>query len=69
MKEPFTAGFSDTIWYGEDHFILCHHLQGMRAVIRYKASPVPAYTGDVSEIEIRDELPQPPAKTALTKAK
>lgn len=69
MKGPFAAGFSDTLWYGEDHFSLCHHLQGMRAVIRYKASPDPAYTGDVSEIEIRDELPQPPAKTALTNAK
>ena len=69
MKGPFAAGFSDTIWYGEDHFSLCHHLQGMRAVIRYKASTDPAYAGDVSEIEIRDELPQPPAKTALTNAK
>src|SRR4029077_11619750 len=64
MKGPFSAGFSDTIWYGEDHFTLCHHLQGMRAVIRYKAATDPSYAGDVSEIEIRDELPQPPAKTA-----
>ena len=69
MKGPFAAGFSDTIWYGEDHFSLCHHLQGMRAVVRYKASADPAYAGDVSEIEIRDELPQPPAKTVLTNAK
>jgi hypothetical protein len=69
MKGPFSAGFSDTIWYGEDHFSLCHHLAGMRAVVRYKTSTDPAYAGDLSEIEIRDELPQAPAKTASAVAK
>lgn len=68
MKGPFAAGFSDTLWYGEDHFSLCHHIEGMRAVIRYKASTDPAFAGDVSEIEIRDELPVSPAKTASTKS-
>jgi Tfp pilus assembly protein PilF len=66
MKGPFSAGFSDTIWYGEDHFSLCHHLLGMRAVIRYKASTDRAYAGDVSEIEIRDELPQLQPNAAKT---
>lgn len=69
LKGPFSAGFSDTIWYGEDHFSLCHHMQGRRAVIRYKPSTDPAIAGDVSEIEIRDELPQAPAKTASGEAK
>lgn len=64
LKRPFSAGFSDTIWYGEDHFSLCYHLDGMRAVIRYKASSDSGYTGDVAEIEIRDELPPSTTKTA-----
>lgn len=63
MKGPFPSGFSDTIWYGEDHFNLCHHLENMRAVIRYKATADSGYAGDVTGIEIRDELPASP-KTA-----
>ena len=56
-KGPFESGFSDTLWYGSDHFSLCHHLEGMRAIVRYKPSTDPAYAGDIAEIEIRDELP------------
>ena len=69
MKGPFSAGFSDTIWYGEDHFSLCHHLEGMRAVIRYKGASDSGYTGDVVEIEIRDELPPAQIKRASTDSK
>jgi Tfp pilus assembly protein PilF len=49
-------GFSDTIWYGEDHFSVCHHLEGMRAVIRYMP---PQNANDPVEFkwaEIRDQL-------------
>jgi tetratricopeptide (TPR) repeat protein len=56
---PFGAGFSDTIWYGEDHFSFCHHLEGMRAVIHYKPSTDASYAGDVAEVDIRDDLPEP----------
>ena len=69
MKGPFSAGFSDTIWYGGDHFSLCHHLEGMRALIRYKAAPDSEYAGDVAEIEIRDELPPLAPKTASSERK
>ena len=68
-KDQFSAGFSDTIWYGEDHFSLCHHLEGMRAVIRYKAASDSAYAGDASEIDIREELPPLATRTASTGAK
>ena len=57
-KGPFAAGFSDTIWYGEDHFSLCHHLEGMRAVVRYRPPADSSYNGEVAEIEIRDEFPE-----------
>jgi hypothetical protein len=61
---PFGAGFSDTIWYGEDHFSFCHHLEGMRAVIRYRPSADASYAGDVAEVDIRDDLPKPMPKAA-----
>ena len=59
---PFGAGFSDTIWYGEDHFSFCHHLEGMRAVIHYKPSADPSYAGDVAEDDMHNNVPQPSPK-------
>jgi tetratricopeptide (TPR) repeat protein len=59
-KGPFGAGFSDTIWYGADHFSLCHHIEGMRAVVRYLKPSDANFAGDIAEIEIREDLPQPP---------
>jgi hypothetical protein len=58
-KGGFAAGYSDTLWYGGDHFNLCHHLEGLRAVIRYRKPSDATYTGDTAEIEIRDDLPEP----------
>ena len=68
-KGGFPAGFTDTIWYGHDHFNLCHHLEGMRAVIRYKAAPDSTYAGDIAELEIRDDPPRGPAKESAAAAK
>jgi tetratricopeptide (TPR) repeat protein len=56
-KGAFGLGFSDTIWYGSDHFNLCHHLEGLRAVVHYRPPSDTTYAGDVAEIEIRDDLP------------
>lgn len=58
-KGRFIAGYSDTLWYGGDHFNLCHHSEGLRAVIRYHSPSDATYAGDVAEIEIRDDLPEP----------
>lgn len=58
-KGGFVSGFSDSIWYGGDHFDLCHHIEGMRAVLRYRAPSDASYAGDIVEIGIRDDLPQP----------
>jgi hypothetical protein len=58
-KGGFATGYSDTIWYGADHFSLCHHLEGLRAVAHYRAPSDATYAGDVAEIEIRDDLPIP----------
>jgi len=69
IKGPFSAGFSDTIWYGEDHFSLCHHIVGIRTVIRYKASKDNGLVGSAEDIEFRDEFPAPPTKASSDSAK
>jgi hypothetical protein len=53
----FQAGYSDTLWYGADHFSLCHHLEGLRTVVHYHSPSDATYAGDAAEIEIRDDLP------------
>jgi Tfp pilus assembly protein PilF len=58
-KGGFAAGYSDTLWFGGDHFSFCHHIEGLRAVVRYHEPGDAAYAGDVAEIEIRDDLPEP----------
>ena len=60
----FESGFSDTIWYGADHFSLCHHLVGTRAVVRYHLPSDSTYAGDIVEMGIRDDLPQDFHQTA-----
>jgi tetratricopeptide (TPR) repeat protein len=65
-KGGFATGYSDTLWYGGDHFNLCHHLEGLRAVIRYRNPADATYAGDVAEIEIRDDLPAPPKQSAAS---
>jgi Tfp pilus assembly protein PilF len=57
-------GYSDTIWYGSDHFSLCHHVEGMHAVIRYRPAVTKDYAGDWLCIELRDELPPEPQQEA-----
>jgi Tfp pilus assembly protein PilF len=65
-KGGFVSGFSDTLWFGGDHFTLCHHLEGLRAVVRYRKPADATYSGDVAEIEIRDDLPEPLKKAAAS---
>jgi Tfp pilus assembly protein PilF len=50
------GGFSDTIWYGQDHFSFCHHVGGLRAVVRYKPSPGGGNVGELTEFELRDDV-------------
>jgi Tfp pilus assembly protein PilF len=57
-------GYSDTLWYGSDHFSLCHHVEGMHAVIRYRPAVSKDYAGDWLSIELRDELPPDPQHQA-----
>jgi hypothetical protein len=69
-KFPFMSGFSDTIWYGADHFSTCHHVEGLHAIIRYKPSTDNKYAGELAELELRQELAMAPeSKTATVEKK
>ena len=57
------SGFADTLWWGEDHFTLCHHLAGLRALIAYKPQ-----TTELLQLDIRDVLPEGAAATSGAKA-
>jgi tetratricopeptide (TPR) repeat protein len=54
--KTYGVGFSDTLWYGADHFNPCHHLEGMKAVVRYIPANNQAQEGEMRWLEIRDEL-------------
>jgi Tfp pilus assembly protein PilF len=59
-KGFLNGGFSDTIWYGADHFSYCHHLEGMRAILRYRPTSDGSNAGQLTEIDIRNDIPEPP---------
>lgn len=63
-------GFSDTLWYGHDHFSTCHNLEGLRVVVRYKPGDGTG-PNDLLSMEIRVDVPTAPAKVdqATTAAK
>ncbi len=52
----FPVGFSDTLWVGRDHFTACFHLDGLRAVVRYKVSSDKSYAGDLMSAGFRDSV-------------
>ncbi|MHB1745125.1 MAG: hypothetical protein ACYCRE_10210 [Acidobacteriaceae bacterium] len=56
VKGRFEFGFSDTLWYGEDHFSTCRHIEGLRAIVRYHPVANANYTGDAVEVDVRDDL-------------
>ena len=58
------VGFSDSFWWGEDHFTTCHHLDGHPAIVAYKAGPGGGL--ELVEVEVRDDLPQAAAPAAST---
>jgi len=59
-KGGFGVGYSDTLWWGRDHFNSCQHIEGIRAVVHYKPSPDAKYAGELARLDLRDDLPQVP---------
>jgi Tfp pilus assembly protein PilF len=58
-RGAFRSGFSDTLWWGRDHFNPCRHVTGLRAVLRYRKSADAASAGEIAEYFVRDDLPPP----------
>ena len=54
-------GFSDTLWFGEDHYTPCFHLEGLPTVIAYQ--PAPDGPAHLLVFEVRDNTPPPPRST------
>jgi Tfp pilus assembly protein PilF len=48
-------GFSDTLWWGEDHFTPCRHLEGKRGIVYYRPGSDKGVTGEATRLEIRDD--------------
>lgn len=61
-------GYSDTLWFGTDHFTLCHHLEGLRAIVEYKPSTDKDLTGEWLGLELREDLTTIAAKEAVPAA-
>jgi tetratricopeptide (TPR) repeat protein len=64
-KGGVAFGFSDTLWYGEDHFSACRHIAGLRAIVQYRPAANTNYAYDAVEVDLRDDLP--PADSASGK--
>jgi hypothetical protein len=67
-KGRFINGFSDTLWYGADHYDICHHLEGLRAIVHYYPAADQSYAGDLAEVEVRNDLPAMPRNVTAAKA-
>jgi tetratricopeptide (TPR) repeat protein len=63
------GGFSDTLWFGDDHFTPCYHTTGLRAVVRYKPPADKSYAGDAVFYGFRDDLPTTPGVAVVSQSK
>ena len=54
--KSFGVGWSDTVWFGSDHFDVCHRALGFPAVVRYKPSSDKSGENEMRWLEIRNPL-------------
>ena len=43
---------------------MCHHIERMRAIVRYKPSDDKKFAGPIANVEFREDLPKPVEKKA-----
>jgi tetratricopeptide (TPR) repeat protein len=61
QAEKFRWGFSDTLWYGQNHISICHGLEGKRTIVFYKPGHAGDTNGEAVEVEVRNDLTAAPA--------
>jgi len=61
-RKDYSGSFSDTIWYGGDHFSFCYHLEGLRAVVWYKPSSGANSPAALLRLDIRDDIDVKPSR-------
>jgi tetratricopeptide (TPR) repeat protein len=64
QAEKFRWGFSDTLWYGQNHISICHGLEGKRTIVFYQPSHAGDANGDAVEVEVRNDLTFAPANAS-----
>jgi hypothetical protein len=64
----YVIGYSETLWFGKDHFTPCHHLDGLRAIVRYKPATEKQTSGEWVELELREDLLATPDKSSAPAA-
>ena len=62
--DKFRWGYSDTLWYGQNHISICRGLEGKRTIVFYKPSHEGNVTGEALEVEVRNDLPPAPKAPA-----
>jgi Tfp pilus assembly protein PilF len=69
VSDSFSGGFSDSLWYGNDHFNICHHLEGAQVIARYKPSADKNYAGNLEQLELLEAVPSTsPEKPSASEA-
>jgi tetratricopeptide (TPR) repeat protein len=56
------GGFSDTLWYGSDHYSRCYHVEGLIATLEYKPASGGKGLPTLARFELRREPPIPAAQ-------
>jgi Tfp pilus assembly protein PilF len=57
ISKNYTVKIPDTLWYGNDHFSICHHLEGMPVTVHYKPSTDKNFAGNLQELELWEPPP------------
>jgi hypothetical protein len=60
------VGYSDTFFWGRDHYTPCRHLNGLRGIVRYKRDTARGTAGEWLELDLWHDLPPAQSSTAAT---
>ena len=64
----YAVGYSDTFWWGRDHFTPCFHVVGVRGVANFTPVSHKPYLGELRLISFREDPAQLPAQSMVNSA-